>query len=104
MSYIANMRNVSQTAGVSSCPSTNANGNGFLVFNGNYYLPNMRFGYCPYMPPASNYTVTVSPGSISHNYSNDSIKIVPPFTIPPSNNQPVTYTISVTNPIGGCVS
>lgn len=104
MPYIANMRAISLSSGVSSCASATGNGNGRLMNNGDYMLPNMKFGFCPYAPPASAYTVNVSPGSISHNYGNDSLKIIPPFTMPPANNQPITYTISVTNPIGNCVS
>ncbi len=104
VSYIANMRAISMSSGVSSCPDATANGNGFLMVNGEYMLPNMRFGFCPYAPPASSYTVNVAPGNISHNYGNDSLKLTPPFTIPPTNNQPVTYTITVTNPVGGCVA
>jgi gliding motility-associated-like protein len=104
MSYIANMRSISSSSGVSSCPATVGNGTGNLMANGDYMLPNMKFTNCAYAPPASSYTVSVSPGSIAHNYGNDSLKILPPFTTPPTNNLPITYTISVTNPIGGCVA
>lgn len=104
VSYIANMRNISTSSGASSCPAAVGNANGNLMANGEYMLPNMRFTFCPYAPPASSYTVSVAPGSISQNYGNDSLKIIPPFTIPPTNNQPVTYTITVTNPVGGCVA
>lgn len=104
MPYIANMRSISNASGVSSCPDAVGNGNGNLMANGDYMLPNMRFTFCPYAPPASSYTVSVAPGTIGHNYGNDSLKIIPPFTIPPTNNQPVTYTITVTNPVGGCVA
>lgn len=104
MPYIANMKSVSFSNGVSSCPDVNANGNGTYMANGANMLPNMRFGYCPYSPPASSYTVSVSPGSIYHNYNNDSLKILPSFVTPPANNLPITYTISVINPIGGCVA
>ncbi|MCZ8284855.1 MAG: hypothetical protein O9353_05305, partial [Bacteroidia bacterium] len=104
MPYIANMRNISTSSGVSSCPATVGNGSGTLMANGDFMLPNMRFTFCSYAPPASSYTVSVSPGSISQNYGNDSLKIIPPFTMPPTNNQPVTYTITVINPVGGCVA
>jgi len=104
MPYIANMRNISTSSGSSACPATVGNGSGNLMANGDYMLPNMRFTFCPYAPPASSYTVSVAPGTIGHNYGNDSLKIIPPFTIPPTNNQPVTYTITVTNPVGGCVA
>jgi gliding motility-associated-like protein len=104
MPYIANMRNVVTGANVNACPRAIGNSSGFLMANGDFMLPNMRFTFCDYAPPASSYTVSVAPGSINHNYGNDSLKLLPPFTIPPTNNIPVTYTITVTNPVGGCVS
>ena len=65
--------------------------------------PNIKFGNCGAVNPLT-YTVSASNGSITANYSNDSIKIVPPstFTVP-ATNTPYIYTISVTNPNGGCV-
>ena len=65
--------------------------------------PNIAFGNCGAVNPTT-YTVSASNGSITANYSNDSIKIVPPstFTVP-ATNTPYIYTISVTNPNGGCV-
>lgn len=104
MSYMTNMRSISGSAGVSSCPDTVGNSKGYLMPNGDYMLPNMRFTNCDYAPPPSSYTVHVSPGSIGQNYGNDSLKIIPPFASLPANNQPVTYTISVVNSNGGCVA
>ena len=67
-------------------------------------LPNMRFGYCSASLPAANYSVSVSSnGTITANYGNDSIRVAPTFTTPPAGGN-VTYTISVINPIGGCVA
>jgi gliding motility-associated-like protein len=65
--------------------------------------PNITFGNCGAVNP-STYTVSAINGSITTNYNNDSIKIVPPstFTVP-ATNTPYIYTISVTNPNGGCV-
>jgi gliding motility-associated-like protein len=66
--------------------------------------PNIRFGHCPAVIPA-NYTVAVSSnGTITANYANDSIRIAPSFTVPPTGTGSVIYTVSVTNPIGGCVA
>jgi gliding motility-associated-like protein len=53
---------------------------------------------------SSNYTVSVSSnGIITANYTNDSIAVAPTFTIPPSGNGSVVYTVSVVNPDKGCV-
>jgi gliding motility-associated-like protein len=69
----------------------------------NTYRPNIKFENCGAVNP-STYTVSASNGSITVNYSNDSIKIVPPSTfVVPATNTPYIYTISVTNPNGGCV-
>lgn len=104
MSYMTSMRSISASIGISSCPDTVGNRKGYLMPNGDYMLPNMRFTNCAYTPPASSYSVHVSPGSIGQNYGNDSLKIIPPFTSPPGNNQSVTYTVSVINSNGGCVA
>jgi gliding motility-associated-like protein len=105
MPYVANMKSVNNsTPSVSSCGDLSSNTSGVYMTNGINMLPNMRFGYCSNVVPASAYTVAVSNGSITANYNNDSIKIVPPatFTVP-ATNTPYIYTISVTNPNGGCV-
>jgi gliding motility-associated-like protein len=104
MPYIATMYHNEDTNPVCSGTQLANNANGGFMTNGANMLPNMRFGYCPFAAPASAYTVAVSNGSITANYGNDSIKIVPPstFTVP-ATNTPYIYTISVTNPNGGCV-
>lgn len=68
------------------------------------YRPNIRFGNCGVTDPSS-YTLSVSPnGTITANFANDSITVAPTFTIAPVGTGSVIYTISATNPIGGCVS
>ena len=63
--------------------------------------PNIRFGNCGASNPAS-YTVAVSGnGTISQTFV-DSIKVVPSSPTPPVGGLMV-YSISVTNPVGGCV-
>ncbi len=70
----------------------------------NTYRPNIRFGNCGASNPAS-YSVSVSSnGTITANYANDSLRIAPTFSAPPLPNGVVVYTISVTNPVGGCVA
>ncbi len=102
MPYVANMKTVSFSNGVSSCPDLNS-GNGTYMTNGQFMLPNMQFGYCQASLPASAYTVSISSnGTITANYNNDSLKVSPTFT-PSSTNPIVIYTITVVNPIGGCV-
>ena len=65
--------------------------------------PNIRFENCGASSPSS-YTIEVSTnGTITTNYSNDSIKVAPTFTTPPASGT-VVYTFSVTNPVGGCVA
>ncbi len=82
--------------GTVACPIANA-------FGTSSNRPNIKFDNCGASNPAS-YTVAVSNGSITNNYANDSIKIIPPTTFTPSLlNTPYIYTISVTNPVGGCV-
>ena len=67
------------------------------------FRPNIKFGNCGASNPAS-YTVAVSSnGTITANFSNDSIRIAPTFTTPPTGTGIVIYTVSVTNPIGNCV-
>lgn len=102
VSYIANMYHVEDTDPV--CGSSHfADNNHLNITNGENILPNMRFGYCGAIPPKNSYTVAVSPnGTITNNYANDSITVAPSFTTPPNGS--VTYTVSVTNPIGGCIS
>lgn len=105
MPYICNMKSISTSNGVSSCPDINSNGSGSYMTNGANMLPNMRFGYCAASAPTSDYTVAVSSnGTITANYANDSIRVEPTFTTPPTGTGSVVYTISVTNPIGGCVA
>jgi gliding motility-associated-like protein len=101
VSYIANMYRTEDLAPV--CGGSQPANNNNHIFNGASMLPNMRFGYCGAIPPANSYTVDVSPnGAITANYTNDSIKVAPTFTIPPNGS--VIYTISVTNPTGGCIT
>ncbi len=105
MPYVANMKSISLSSGVSSCPDVNANQNGTYMTNGANMLPNMQFGYCSASPPASDFTVSVSGnGTITANYANDSIRIAPTFTTPPTGNGIVIYSVSVTNPVGNCVT
>lgn len=62
--------------------------------------PNIRFENCNAISPSS-YTISVSSnGTMTHNYNNDSIKIVPVVT--PTAD--IVYTITVTNPEGGCTA
>lgn len=76
----------------------------FAVANAINMVPNMRFGYCGYSPPTSDYTLSVSAnGSVTANNSNTSIKVVPTFTAPPLDNSTTIYTLTLTNPVGGCV-
>ncbi|MFN8117405.1 MAG: gliding motility-associated C-terminal domain-containing protein [Bacteroidia bacterium] len=83
--------------GVNQCPLNT------VVGSGNE-RPNIKFGNCGASNPAS-YTVSVSSnGTITANYSNDSIRIAPTFTTPPGAPGTVVYTISVTNPVGNCVT
>ncbi|MBI3519207.1 MAG: gliding motility-associated C-terminal domain-containing protein [Bacteroidetes bacterium] len=101
MGYTSSLFHVEDFATV--CGGTQQADNTLSMLNGSKMLPNMRFGYCPPIVPSS-YTVSVSSnGTITTNYGNDSIKVAPAFSTPPSNGE-VTYTISITNPIGGCVA
>ncbi|MBP8034046.1 MAG: gliding motility-associated C-terminal domain-containing protein [Bacteroidia bacterium] len=85
------------TDGIDQCPLTAVDGSG-------NERPNIRFGNCGASNPAS-YTVQVSSnGTITANYTNDSIRIAPSFTIPPTGTGIVIYTVSVTNPVGNCVT
>ena len=106
VSYISSMYHVDDSAPV--CGGTQLadnNGIGGMVTNGINMLPNLKFGYCPYYLPASSYAVAVSSnGTITNNYANDSIRVAPAFATPPLGTGSVIYTISVTNPIGGCVA
>ena len=87
------------------CSGTQLPNNSGAMLNGANMLPNMRFGYCGSVLPASSYTVAVSSnGTITTNYGNDSLKVVPTFTAPPAGNVPTVYTITVTNPQGLCTA
>lgn len=104
MSYNSNMKFVSTSSGGTSCSSNNSNTSGVYMTNGAKMIPNMKFGYCAAAPAANTYSLQISSnGTITTNYANDSIRVEPNFTIPPTGNGSVIYTISVTNPIGGCV-
>ncbi|MDF2450114.1 MAG: hypothetical protein K0R26_2618 [Bacteroidota bacterium] len=82
---------------INQCPLSTVDGSG-------NERPNVRFGNCGATNPAT-YTISVSPnGTITANYSNDSIKVVPTSTVAPSGTGSVIYTFSVTNPVGGCVA
>lgn len=105
MPYVTNMKSISYSSGVSSCPDVTNNGNGTYMTNGANLLPNMKFGYCSASASPSTYTVILasSSGSITTNYANDSIRVIPPTTFTPSLlNTPYVYTLTVTNPVGGC--
>lgn len=86
------------------CSGTQSGNNTGAMTNGAFMLPNMRFGYCGYAPPNTDYTVSVSSnGTITNNNGNASIKVVPTFTAPPADNSTTIYTITALNPVGGCV-
>lgn len=86
--------------GTVACPI--ATGNSYAP--NNTYRPNIKFGHCGASNPSS-YTVAVSSnGTITANFSNDSIRVAPTFAAPPLPSGSVVYTISVTNPVGGCVA
>lgn len=103
MPYRAAMYHVDDNNSV--CNSgTPANNNGTLMTNGENMLPNMRFGYCAYAAPASDYTVSISSnGTIVQNYG-DSVVVAPTFTAPPASNAPVVYTLTAVNPVGNCTA
>ena len=103
MSYIASMFYNEDAFPV--CGGAQLANNANSMANGANMLPNMQFGYCSASAPASLYTVSVSSnGTITTNYANDSIKVVPTFTAPPVGNAPTIYTITAINPNGGCVA
>lgn len=80
---------------INTCGSTN-------ITNTSVNRPNVKFENCIAVNP-TNYTVSISSnGTITANYNNDSLKVSPTFT-PNSTNPIVIYTITVVNPIGGCV-
>ena len=65
--------------------------------------PNLQFGNCGASSPSS-YTVSVSSnGTITTNYGNDSLKVAPSSGTPPASGS-IIYTVSVANPVGGCVA
>lgn len=81
--------------GINQCPLNTIDGSGTT-------RPNVRFGNCS-VSSATDYTIAVSSnGTITTNYTNDSLKVTP--TSPPSGNGSVVYTFSVTNPVGSCVA
>lgn len=62
--------------------------------------PNIQFGNCGASTPAS-YSISVSSnGTITQNFYNDSIVVMPVIT--PTAD--IVYTITVTNPEGGCTA
>jgi hypothetical protein len=66
----------------------------------NTYRPNIKFENCGASSPSS-YSISVSSnGNIIQNFYNDSIVVVPVST--PTAD--VVYTITVTNPEGGCTA
>jgi gliding motility-associated-like protein len=86
------------------CSGTQSGNNTGAMVNGAQMLPNMRFGYCGYSPPTTDYTLSVSPnGSIVSNSNNTTINVVPNFTSPPADNSTTIYTITALNPVGNCV-
>ncbi len=83
--------------GTVACPITTG-------FGSSSDRPNLKFENCGSVN-ASTYTVSVSSnGTITANFNNDSIKVVPTFVSPPAGNVPTIYTVSVVNPNGGCVA
>jgi gliding motility-associated-like protein len=83
--------------GFDQCPLSLVDGTGTQ-------RPNIRFGNCGASSPTS-YTIAISSnGTITTNFNNDSIRVAPTSTIPPTGTGSVVYTFSVTNPIGGCVA
>lgn len=105
MPYVANMYHVEDAAPVCGGAQPADNGNGTLMTNGVNMLPNMKFGYCGIIPSKNSYTISTSAnGTITTNFSNDSIVVSPTFVTPPTPPGAVIYTISVKNPIGNCIS
>ncbi len=105
MGYVSTMYHTENASEVCGGIQLADNGVGAAMPNAKNMLPNMQFGYCAYSTPSQNYTVSVSTnGTITANYSNDSIQIVPTFTAPPSPNAQTVYTITITNPDGVCTS
>ena len=91
--------------GTPVCSGTQLPNNSGGMLSAEFMLPNMKFGYCPAALPASSYTVQVSSnGTVTANYANDSLKIVPTFTAPPAGNVPTVYNITVYNPQGSCTA
>lgn len=83
--------------GSSQCPLSTVDGS-------SSDRPNIRFGNCGAVDPAT-YTISVSSnGSITTNYANDSLKVVPTFTAPPYPSAATVYTFTAINPEGGCVA
>jgi gliding motility-associated-like protein len=67
------------------------------------FRPNIRFENCGASAPSA-YTVSVSSnGNVTTNYGNDSLKVIPSAGTPPAGGN-IVYTITVTNPIGGCTA
>lgn len=94
-----------EDTGPNFCSSTTVAPNFYATMpNGTTMLPNMRFGWCQFAPPASDYTVSVTPSTPTPTISadNGTVTVLPPFTTTPVNNTPVSYTVHVVNPIGGC--
>ncbi len=84
-----------------ACMTTNAS-NGFTP--NTTFRPNIKLGNCGASNPSS-YTVSVSPnGSITATFNNDSIRIAPTATVPPTGTGSIIYTITVINPVGSCVA
>jgi gliding motility-associated-like protein len=105
MGYIAAMYHVESVAMVCGGSQPADNAGGTAMINAKNMLPNMKFGYCPYATLATGQAVSVSSnGTITNNYNNDSIVVVPTFTAPPVPNAPTVYTITLTNPEGSCTT
>jgi gliding motility-associated-like protein len=105
MAYTSNMKFISTSSSVNACSNNNSNSSGVYMTNGSKMLPNMKFGFCSLVyTPVNTYSLQISSnGTIVTNYSNDSIRVQPTFTSPPTGNGSVIYSLTVTNPIGGCV-
>ncbi len=105
MGYIATMYHAENASIVCGGNQLADNAGGAALLNAKNMLPNMKFGYCPYATLATDQAVSVSSnGTITNNYNNDSIVVVPTFATPPVPNAPTVYTITLTNPEGSCTT
>ena len=113
MPYVANMKSISYSSGVSSCPDFSSNGQGSYMVNGANMLPNMKFGYCAGQNPSLfTYTWTPTTGlSSTTSYStiaNPSVTTVYTVQVNPIGQtncmQPQTATLVVVNPVPATIT